>query len=432
MRRLLLIYFVLLTSAHAKSAEDVFEAARDYTVQIRTAINLPFAGDKRMSSIGAGFLVDAERGWIMTNAHVVGRSPSRVMVTFRGKPYQTVSKVYVDPYIDVAIIKTAALPGPDIRAAELDCGELPDVGQAVGAFGHPWGLSYTGTRGIISGTTSKLGTEMLQTDAPINGGNSGGPLISLETGKIVGISTAKWKDREDQNTNFATPMKYACRIISLLQKGQDPSPPELATVFIQTLDELERLVVAKTYLGADELPLRPGDVIRRLEDVPGEIRNESQLIHTLRGRLDNVSLFITRDGKPMRLTGQLRPVPLLTERKGLYVSGMLIAPSSLRDNRELNLNYPLMVHHVAPGSLGSSLEIAQWDFIENVDGKAVEDLDDLYSQLASAQTAGKTVSLVLKRWSHKTDRVYEYLQRTVMPHELKLVGMTQPQRLAAH
>ena len=92
------------------------------------------------------------------------------------------------------IARVVAPTAPHVNAPTLDCGTMPPVAHSVGAFGHPWGFRFTGTRGITSAVTTRLGPNMLQTDAPINEGNSGGPLISLETGKVVGINTAKIKE----------------------------------------------------------------------------------------------------------------------------------------------------------------------------------------------------------------------------------------------
>ena len=175
--------FAGVVPAQAENGEAVFKKAPAYTVQIRTVVEMPFADDERGSGLGSGFVVDAKRGWVMTNAHVAARSPSQIRIAFRGGEYKPATKVYVDPYLDLAILQLNDAQRQELRAAKLDCGEMPSMGHPVGAFGHPWGLYYTGTRGIVSGVTARFRGEMLQTDAPINGGNSGGPLISLETGK---------------------------------------------------------------------------------------------------------------------------------------------------------------------------------------------------------------------------------------------------------
>src|SRR5262245_45073005 len=82
-------------------AETVFRQAREYTVRIRTRIDTPFAGDEQGAFQGAGFLIDADRGWIITNAHVAGRAASVVQVAFYGEPYQPVRKLYVDSFADI-------------------------------------------------------------------------------------------------------------------------------------------------------------------------------------------------------------------------------------------------------------------------------------------------------------------------------------------
>ncbi len=99
--------FLLGAASRAPANEDVFKTALKYTVQVRATLPVPFDGDRKGSGLGAGFVVDAERGWIMTNAHIVGRSPSRVEVAFHGREFGEATKVYVDPFLDVAIRRLA-------------------------------------------------------------------------------------------------------------------------------------------------------------------------------------------------------------------------------------------------------------------------------------------------------------------------------------
>ncbi len=70
-------------------------------------------------------------------------------------------------------------------------------------------------------------------DAAINPGNSGGPLISLGTGRVVGINTATLNEEDHQNTNFAVPMMFVCRVLEIVQSGGDPSPPDLPVLFMK-------------------------------------------------------------------------------------------------------------------------------------------------------------------------------------------------------
>jgi len=161
-------------------AEAAFREAREYTVRIRTRIETPFLEDEQGAYSGAGFLVDATRGWIVTNAHVVGRGPAEIQVAFWGEAFHPARKIYVDSFSDVAIV-AVDLAHPR-RAALLDPSARPTVGEPVGAFGHPLDIPFTGTRGIVSGYTDQFGPGLLQIDATIDHGNSGGPVIALGSG----------------------------------------------------------------------------------------------------------------------------------------------------------------------------------------------------------------------------------------------------------
>ena len=86
-------------------ANDVIEAAGRYTVKITTAVDYSFGSEKKGTWRGSGFLVDRERGWILTNAHVAGKSPSTVRVSFKDRPYSKVEKIYVDNHLDLAVLR---------------------------------------------------------------------------------------------------------------------------------------------------------------------------------------------------------------------------------------------------------------------------------------------------------------------------------------
>jgi S1-C subfamily serine protease len=189
---LLLLASISVKPVFSATPEKIFQDAINYTVKVRTIVEMPFIEDEEAGAyMGAGFVVDVNEGWMLTNAHVAGYSPSRVEVAFRDSGFFPVEKLYVDPYLDVAVLRagSSSFP-PETVSAPLECKEKLPVGHPVGAFGHPWSLPYTGTRGIISGSTVFGGAAWLQTDAAINDGNSGGPLISMQSGRLVGITTA--------------------------------------------------------------------------------------------------------------------------------------------------------------------------------------------------------------------------------------------------
>ena len=420
----LVLWALTASTAFAFQNEVIFKQAIQYTVKIETRVQIPFDGEKKGSSTGAGFLVDKARGWVMTNAHVVSRSPSHVSAAFHNQPAYPVDKVYVDPYLDLALVRMppARIPA-QAKEAALACDTLPEVGHSIGAFGHPWKFSFTGTRGIISGITSQLGGELLQTDAPINPGNSGGPLISTRSGRVVGMNTATLNREENQNTNFAEPMKYLCRVLELLREGRDPSPPDLTVLFHEDTEGQKQLVVARSYLKPDLIALKEGDVILRTLPDNTTIENEGQWVHSLRGQLDGFNLEILRAGTKMTLAGKLNPAERTTERKGVYFSGVLFAPVPYRDRAEMA--YPLKVDYVEPGSIGESKRIGPWDRLMMVNGQPVKTLEDLYRQLKKGQRENGEVAVKIRHISSRKDRIFNYKNVSLKVEDLKFIGAAQ-------
>ena len=410
------------TGAFADPTEDIFGRAALYTVRIKAAVPVPFEGEEQATWSGAGFLVDRQRGWIMTNAHVASRSPSTLEVGFKGRDFADAYKVYVDPYLDLAILAMDPSVIPPVSVMpELDCGDLPRVGHAVGAFGHPWDLNFTGTRGIISGITSRFLQEDLQTDAPINEGNSGGPLISLQHGKIIGINSATLAEKNAQNVNFVLPMKYACRILELLRAGRNPSPPELPVQFFKDVDERRELRVVNSFVDPEKLPLKPGDTILSVEGSTEKLENETRLLHALRGRLENFTVVVKRGGEPLRLKGSLDPKPYILERKGVYFSGILFGHFYYRDKKVMPIG-EIMVHSVQKGSVGNFGNIEKGDILDGADGEVVRSLEELYRLLGRFKDHEK-ITLRLKRFADPpADSIFEYIEQTIKFEALRWVS----------
>ncbi|NIP16500.1 MAG: trypsin-like serine protease, partial [Pseudomonadales bacterium] len=145
---------------------------------------------RRTQSAGSGVMVDADKGFIVTNNHVVERA-DEISVTLADGRSITAELVGSDPQVDLAVLKVDADDLQQIGFA--DSGDLR-VGDFVVAIGNPFGLGQTVTSGIVSALgRSGLGIEgyedFIQTDASINPGNSGGALVDL-AGRLVGINTA--------------------------------------------------------------------------------------------------------------------------------------------------------------------------------------------------------------------------------------------------
>jgi serine protease Do len=398
-----------INTATADDAEGIFEQAFAYTVQVRTSVPLAFIQDDQGVSSGAGFVVDKARGWIMTNAHVTSYSPARVEVAFGLGRFRPAKRIWVDPFLDLAVLEVSNPIRDKIGEARLDCRALPGIGHPVGAFGHPWGLKFTGTRGIVSGRTSRVGGEMIQTDAPINNGNSGGPLISMVSGSIVGVNTASVNREGAQNTNFAVSMQHACQVLELLRDGKDPSPPAPLLTFFN-LEPEEQLVVARSFLPPEAIPLRAGDRIIAVGDAP--VSNEGQFVHQLRGRLDSVSLVIERDGRETTLHGSMPAAPEVLKRRGILVNGMLLAPLGYRDTALLGFAHDIGIQDLELGSDAEANELNYYDLVLAINGEPVEGMEQLYALLLAASRAeGESTVDVLRRSRVDMDVVFEPRRR---------------------
>ena len=419
---------LLLLTSFAASAEQAGEAAfreaARWTVQVRTAISRPFAEDELGSLQGAGLVVDARRGWVLTNAHVAGHSYSNLAIAFQGGRLLPAQRLYVDPDFDLAVI--AYDPASLDRAPPepvLECGAMPSVGHPVGAFGHPWGFRFTGTRGITSAFTTRLGPNMLQTDAPINAGNSGGPLISLETGHVIGVNAAKIADESVEGISFAVPMPYACTIIDLLERGRDPSPPRPLVDFAIDENEEQTLIVARSRLPAGTLDLRTGDQIVGVGSPSRPVANGSDLIDALRGSLGQVSLTVRRDGRVIVVAGQWPVASKVTERRGLWISGALFADAESLTMGLVGGTSGLMVHHVEPGSDAEGTALQAYDLLVSADGRPVDSLATLAKLSMADAAAGRPLELLLLRFTSETrDELFVYQRRALPVTEVEIIG----------
>jgi S1-C subfamily serine protease len=423
--RLFCLLALLAVTAHAENeGEEAFRAAASWTVEVRTSVTQPFAEDEQGTWIGAGMLVDADRGWILTNAHVAGHSYGKVSISFKDGKTVPARRVYVDPYLDLAILAyDPARLAPKTSTPTLDCGAMPSVGHPVGAFGHPWGFRFTGTRGITSAFTTRLGPNMLQTDAPINEGNSGGPLISLETGEVVGINTAKIKEESVEGLSFAVPMPYACTVIELLRQGRDPSPPARLVDFAVDDNDEQIMYVARSRLPAGTLDLRVGDVIVGIESPDRDLATETDLVDALRGHLDEVSLRLLRDGKAMELRGHWPAAGLITARRGVWISGALFAEAEPLTSGLIAGTPEIMVHYVNPGSDAESAGVDAYDLLVSADREPVDSLATLTKRAEHARAAGRSLELLLLRVASDAHDPYFTHQRRLLPVEdLQQVG----------
>ncbi len=290
--------------------------------------------------VGSGVVIDRS-GHILTNYHVVEGAITLVVELPDGTT-AAAELVGSDPGNDLAVIR-ADLPAASLAPATFGDSDAVRVGEPVFAIGNPFSLGFTVTAGIISGTDRESQQRLngrsirgvLQTDAAVNPGNSGGPLFNA-AGEVIGINTAV-ENPVGQNffvgVGYAVPSNTALRFIPDMIAGAEITHPQLgiqgvALSVLSAADagvDVERgvyvtsivtgsaadragLSAARVPDGAGDLA-RGGDVITAIDGV--EILTVQQLARIIDGHDvdDEVELTVVRDGEVLALTAELRAWP---------------------------------------------------------------------------------------------------------------------------
>jgi S1-C subfamily serine protease len=208
------------------SVNSVYRATRDAVVEITVtgaAEPTPFGGEEQQRGQGSGFVID-EEGHVVTNQHVVDDAQS-LNVTMRDGSRYTATVVGSDPSTDLAVIKVNA-PASKLTPLELGDSSAVRVGDAVIAIGSPFGLDGTVTTGIVSALSREVEApnnfaidDTIQTDAAINHGNSGGPLLNTR-GEVIGVNAQiRSESGGNDGVGFAIPSNTVEEIASRLISG---------------------------------------------------------------------------------------------------------------------------------------------------------------------------------------------------------------------
>lgn len=302
----------------------------------RVRVNTPFGDDpifRRMfgipeeriaQSLGSGVIIDAQRGLVLTNNHVV-EDADEVQVTLADGRTLKAEFVGNDADTDIALMR---IPAQNLAALPVADSDKLQIGDFVVAIGNPFGVGQTVTSGIVSavGRNNLPGAgfqNFIQTDASINPGNSGGALVNLN-GELVGINTASFNPRGSMAGNiglgFAIPANLATRIKDQLLRG---GVVRRGTLGIDTQDVDARLakglglneargaIVTRVYPGsaAGLAGLKVGDVVVAAN---GQAIDNAEALRNFQGLQAadaKVTLEVRRDGKPLQLRSYLREAP---------------------------------------------------------------------------------------------------------------------------
>ncbi len=258
----------------------------------------------RGTSLGSGLVLD-EDGYIVTNAHVV-ENAAEIRVRFDDDEELPARLVGIDPVRDLALLKVDGKAG--LRAVQQGDSDALAVGDWVIAIGNPLGLSHTLTKGIISAMgraeflSDRAGyLDLLQTDAAINEGNSGGPLFNLR-GEVVGIATAV--SAQGQGIGFAIPWNAVRAALPRLRQGGQVSRSWLG-VFVRPATDGVLVVGVVDDSPAARAHVQPGDLIKSLDGRTPKSVSEFrlQVASGVAGR--DVSLVIRRGDRDRHVTVRL-------------------------------------------------------------------------------------------------------------------------------
>lgn len=363
-----------------------------------------FFPNRRVPASGAGVIIDADEGYIVTNHHVID-GEEEIRVTLQDRRRFDAELVGSDPDTDIALLKIDA---DDLQALPLGDSDQLAVGDFVIAIGNPYGLDHTVTSGIVSALGRRgLGEgyeDFIQTDAAINRGNSGGALVDLE-GHLVGINSQIYSPSGGNvGLGFAVPSNFIKVIAAQLiefgeaQRGQlgvmigDVRPGDAEVL---GLPNAAGVVVSEVMEDspAEQAGIAPGDVIVSVDGEDVEDANDlrARIGVTQVGKV--VDIGLVRDGKPRTVAATVGAMP--SGDGPAEVESPLLAGATLRDlSRDHDLHGRVRgveVAEVEPQSPAFSVGLRTGDVILRVNRRPVEDVDELEEALGDAEVAALLV-----------------------------------------
>ncbi len=267
------------------------------------------------TALGSGFIVSPD-GYVVTNAHVIGNA-TQIVVRFADHSEHSARLVGTDPKTDIALLK---LEVTGLTAIPFGDSDRVEVGEPVMAIGNPFGLDQTVTTGIVSAKERFIGSgpydDYIQTDASVNPGNSGGPLVDAR-GNLVGINTAIFSESGGSiGIGFAIPVNLAKQVLPQLRAtgtvtrgylgvSVGPVSPEVAKAL--GLSARRGAVVLEVVPGSPAAlaGVKRGDIIVGFQDAP--IDTPQQLTRRVAGTPPGrrVTLSVVTPGGPRSVSTTL-------------------------------------------------------------------------------------------------------------------------------
>ncbi|MCW9024735.1 MAG: DegQ family serine endoprotease [Gammaproteobacteria bacterium] len=342
-------------------------------------------------SLGSGVIVDAKKGYILTNNHVIDKA-DEIRVTLRNGETHQAKLIGTDPDTDVAVIQIKV---DNLTAIPLADSTQVRVGDFGVAIGNPFGLGQTVTSGIISAIgRSGLGIEgfedFIQTDASINPGNSGGALVNLR-GELIGINTAILsKSGGNVGIGFAIPVNMANDIMQQLlshgevRRGQlgaqaQDLTPQLAKSFGLKYRRGAVITQVEKGLAADRAGLKAGDIVL---EINGKTVRDSNTLRNTIGLLQigkTVTMKVLRDGKTQQLQARVEEpsqTVLTGKRLHKHLDGAELSDIS-EGSRLYGRVQGILINKVEASSPAAQAGLRAGDVLTSINRRPVRSLQEL-------------------------------------------------------
>jgi serine protease Do len=373
--------------------------------------------EPRMEGQGSGFLIDPS-GYVVTNNHVIDGA-DEIVVTLQDGRKLDATLIGRDAKTDLAVIKVSSSGLPHVVFGDSDAAR---VGDWVVAIGNPFGLGGTATAGIISARGRDIQSgpydDYLQIDAPINRGNSGGPVFNV-AGEVVGVNTAIFSPNGGNiGIGFAIPANQAKAVIDEL-KARGSVERGWLGVQIQSLDE----DLAASFGLDDERGALVTEVVRDGPAERGGVLAGDVITHfngreidsarTLSRAVgdadpdDTARITVWRDGRSRELSVELgeaaaEPVAAATPGAADGTNALGLALRNLTDQDKADLGVPAetegaVVVAVAPGSAAAEKGIRVGDVITRVNQTDVASADAAVAALNQAKAGNQRALLLVRR-----------------------------------
>ncbi len=365
--------------------------------------------ERVQQSLGSGVIVDAAKGYVLTNNHVIDGADD-VSVTLTDGRTLAGKVIGSDPDTDLAVLQ---IPAERLSAMPLADVSHLRVGDFVVAVGNPFGIGQTVTSGIVSGLDrTRVGggrgyQNFIQTDASINPGNSGGPLVDL-TGKLVGINSRIFSPSGGNiGIGFAIPIDLAKRVMDQLIEFGEVKRGALGVETQDVTAELSNMlglagdtrgavvtrVIARS--AAEKAGIKVGDTVVSFDDKP--VRG-TQDLHNMEGLADTgagIRLGLVRDGKPVTIAASLQ-APVIHKVNGEQLDARLVGAqfadqSNASSQRQIS---GAVVLRVDQGSRAFASGLRAGDIVVAVNQRQIAGIDDFQQQ---AQRQSRQLLLTIAR-----------------------------------